>query len=554
MTSPCCLKTDFAGPAPQRLRRAIALVLACSLGLVGPSGAQLPGGSGAPQDAYGSASSLPALGDGSAMTTAAERRLGDRIAMSIYRDPDVIDDPILSDYVQSLWQPLRSAARSRGELSPELDERFAWDIFLIRDRSVNAFALPGGYFGIHLGLIGAVGTSDELAAVMAHELSHVTQRHISRLMTQQSRQAPWLLAAMILGALAAGKNANLGSAAMVGGQAAAIQGQLNFSRDMEREADRVGYGVMTGAGFDSAGVTGMFDKLQQGARLNDSGAFPYLRSHPLTTERLAEAQSRLQLETSARGAQSAGTAALANAAYPPMLHAMMAARARVLSAPGPDALRAALADGQRRVQSAAAPGMVVTPAASQTAAAIYGAVLAATRLRDFDRARELLEPLVRLAAGDARTRSSVDLLSIDVDLQAGRVPATAATFDIAKAATRAEVLVQARSLLAADRARPVAERLQAWVADNPRDAGAWQLLAEAYGKQKQDVRAIRADAESRAAQLEYSGALDRMRAAQNFIRTNPGSADYMESSIIDTRTRQIEAMLKERLLQEKLDR
>ena len=554
MTSPHRFKTGFCSPALHRSRQVIALLLVASLGLIGPSGAQLSGNPAAAPNAYGNASALPALGDGSGMTTAAERRLGDRIAMSIYRDPDNLDDPILSDYLQSLWQPLRAAARSRGELSPELDERFAWDIFLIRDRSVNAFALPGGYFGIHLGLIGSVSTSDELAAVMAHELSHVTQRHISRLMTQQSRQAPWLLAAMILGALAAGKNANLGSAAIVGGQAVALQGQLNFSRDMEREADRIGYGVMTGAGFDSAGITGMFDKLQQGARLNDSGAFPYLRSHPLTTERLAEAQSRLQLEAKPADAQATSAAALANAAYAPMLHAMMAARARVLSAPGPDALRALVAEGQRRLQAASAPGMVVSPAASQAAGAIYGAVLAAVRLRDFGRARELLEPLGRLAAGDARTRTAVELLAIDTDLQAGRVPLTAANFDIGNAGTRAEVLVQARSLLAADRAQPVAERLQAWVAANPRDAGAWQLLAEAYGKQKQDVRAIRAEAESRVAQLEYSGALDRMRAAQTPLRNNPRSADHMESSIIDTRTRQIEALLKEQLLQEKLDR
>ncbi len=550
MTSPLCKNPGLAKPL-QPLRRATLLMLACSLALATPSGAQT---AAQPPDAYGSASSLPALGDGSAMTLAAERRLGDRIAMSIHRDPDNLDDAILSDYIHSLWQPLRAAARSRGELSPELDERFAWDIFLVRDRSVNAFALPGGYFGIHLGLIGAVSTSDELAAVMAHELSHVTQRHISRLMTQQSRQAPWLLAAMILGALAAGKNANLGGAAIVGGQAAAIQGQLNFSRDMEREADRVGYGVMTGAGFDSAGMTGMFDKLQQGARLNDSGAFPYLRSHPLTTERLAEAQSRLQLESSAKGAEASGPAALANAPYSPMLHAMMAARARVLSAAGPDAQRAMLAEGQRRLQSATAPGMVVTPAASAAAGAIYGGVLAAVRLREFTRARELLEPLARMAAGDARTRGAVELLSIEADLQAGRVPPTAATFDMGKAQTRAEVMVQARSLLAGDRAQAVSERLQTWVAAHPRDAGAWQLLAAAYGRQKLEVRAIRADAESRVAQLEYSGALDRMRAAQNLIRANPRSADYMESAIIDTRTRQIDALLKEQLLQEKLDR
>jgi predicted Zn-dependent protease len=217
------------------------------------------------------ASQLPSLGDGSELPAASERRLGDRIAVSIFRDPDYIDDPVLGDYVQSIWQPLMGAARARGELSNELEERFAWNVMLVRDRSVNAFALPGGYLGVHTGLIAVVSSADELAAVMAHELSHVTQRHISRLMSQQQRQMPWVIGAMILGALAASKSPEAANVAIVGGQALAVQGQLNFSRDMEREADRVGFGVMVDAGFQANGVGGMFEKLQQASRLNDNG-------------------------------------------------------------------------------------------------------------------------------------------------------------------------------------------------------------------------------------------------------------------------------------------
>ena len=166
---------------------------------------------------------LPTLGDGSDLTSSEERRLGDRIIRELYRDPDYIDDPVIGEYVQGIWQPLMAAARARGELSPELDERFAWEVLLGRDRTVNAFALPGGYLGLHLGLIRVVGTRDELASVMAHELSHVTQRHISRLLTQQSRQTPLLLGAMVLGALAASKNPGATQALVVGGQALAIQ-------------------------------------------------------------------------------------------------------------------------------------------------------------------------------------------------------------------------------------------------------------------------------------------------------------------------------------------
>jgi predicted Zn-dependent protease len=497
----------------------------------------------------GPSGSLPSLGDNSELAAAAERRLGDRIATSIYRDPDLVEDPVLNDYIDGIWQSLRTAARARGELGPELEERFAWDVFLVRDRSVNAFALPGGYFGVHLGLIGTVSSVDELAAVLAHELSHVTQRHISRLMTQQKQQAPWVLAAMILGAMAAGKNSNVGNAAIVGGQALAMQGQLNFSRDMEREADRVGFSVMQGAGYEIRGMATMFEKLQQASRLNDSGGFPYLRSHPLTTERIAEAQSRMQL--GAKEPVKAEAAGTATTAVSPVLHAMMAARARILAAPGVDGLRPMVAEAERR-----AAAQQATPAgagAVRDAGILYAGSFAAAQLRDFGIARNLLARLKPLAAGNERALAAVNLLLIDIDLMSGTVPASAASFDMASAKTRADVLMQSRSLLAARRAADVSSRLQTWVTAHPKDGTAWQLLATAYGNQGQNVRAIRADAESRAAQLDYSAALDRLKAAQTMIRTNPASADHVESSIVDTRTRQMELVVKEKALQDKID-
>jgi len=541
--------------------RLLALTLATMLGLSTQPSALAQSSSRQPS---ASSTALPSLGDSSELSAATERRIGDRIAISIYRDPDYVDDVVLADYVQGIWQPLLAAARARGGLSAELDERFAWEIFLIRDRTVNAFALPGGYFGVHLGLIGTVSSADEMAAVLAHELSHVTQRHISRLMTQQSRQTPWMIAAMILGALAASKHPDAGTAAIVGGQALVAQGQLNFSRDMEREADRIGFGVMSDAGYASRGVSSMFDKLQQASRLNDNGAFPYLRSHPLTTERIAEAQARVQLAAPAQPSPEK----LADEGRGQQLHAMMAARARILAAPGVDGLRTVQAEAKRRAGALAAPpaqaavvqhaqlapaSVSAASAAVRDTGALYGGALAAAKLRDFADARSLLDQLKLLVASTAQASKAVELLALEIDLLEGKIPPSAASIHLEKAASRAELLTQARALMAAQRVPEVSQALRLWVAQHPKDALAWQLLAQAYSQQNQPVRAIRADAESRVTQLEYAGALDRLKAAQNLMRSQPGSADYVEASILDTRTRQIELLVKEQAVQDKAD-
>lgn len=535
------MTTRFIIRFATRPARLLALLLLAFSGPV--AWPQSPGASSTPLGA-----SLPALGDNFDMTSAAERRIGDRIASSILRDPDYLDDPVLTDYVQGIWQPLLAAARARGELGLELDERFAWQLFLLRDRSINAFALPGGYFGVHLGLVGVVSSRDELAGVLGHEMSHVTQRHIARLMTQQSKQAPWMMAAMVLGALAASKSPNAANAAIVGGQALAAQSQLNFSRDMEREADRVGFGVMVDAGFDSRGVAAMFDKLQQASRLNDNGAFPYLRSHPLNTQRIAEAQSRVQLASSS-GPALMGSAAQ-DAAQARTVHAMTAARARVLAAPGVDQQRTMIE--LARAQAAVVP-QPLTPEAAPVGA-LYAGALAAAQLRDFAQARSLLAALMARIHGYPKATTAGDLLVTEIEMMEGKVPAAGSRIDMAQLRTRAELLVYGRALLAAQRPKDVASRLQTWVAERPRDAAAWRLLSAAYTAQGQSVRAVRADAESRFAELDYPAALDRFKAAQGLMRSSPGAADHVEGSIIDTRARQTEALIREQALQDKVDR
>ena len=493
------------------------------------------------------AGTLPSLGDSSELTAAEERRIGDRIAASLYRDPDYMDDPVLFDYVQSIWQPLMAAAQARGDISAELNERFAWDMFLIRDRSVNAFALPGGYFGVHLGLIGVVGNRDELAAVLGHELSHVSQRHISRLISQQTRQAPWLMGAMILGLLAASKNPQAANAVIAGTQAVSAQTQLNFSRDMEREADRVGSGVMLDAGFDPRGVVTMFEKLQQAARLNDSGGFAYLRTHPLSTERIGDAQARQQM-----AAPLAGNVVKPEAETPQQLalqHAMMSARARVLADPGVDILRAMSSQAQRISANTAAD--------VRSVGALYAGVLANLKSRDFKAAQTCTDKLAEVLApnpADSQVGKTLALLQLEVAIEAGTLPPNATQLDIHKTTARAALLLQSRALLAAGKAKDVASRLSTWVADHPKDAAAWRMLAAAHSQQNLIARAIRADAEAQVAQLDYPAALDRLRAAQAMLRNNPASGDFMDASIIDTRARQVDSLVREQALQDKLDR
>ena len=474
------------------------------------------------------AAQLPTLGDTSDMNVSAERKLGERIARELYRDPDYLDDPLLSEYIQGIWQQLLAAARQRGELTAELDERFAWQVLLGKDKSINAFALPGGWLGLHLGLLSVTTSQDELASVLAHELSHVTQRHIARMMTEQTRQTPLMLAALILGLLAASKSPDGANAVIAGSQAVAAQSQLNFSRDMEREADRVGFGVATQAGFEPQGFVTMFEKLQQAARLNDNGNYPYLRTHPMNTERIAEMQARQPL-----GRVTAPQ-------VPSFEHSIMTGRAKVLSYPGVDGLRALVSEAQQLDPT--------RTASARQASVFYAAAFASSRLRDAAAAATWLARLAQVTRGDPRAARLARLLDAEVALAEGNASRAAELVDHA-AGDRPELLLGSQARISVGRAMDVSGRLQTWVALHPRDAAAWQMLASAYAAQGLTLRSIRAEAEARVAQLDYAAAVDRYRAAQDLVRRSGAGGDHIEASIVDTRARQVQSMLREQTLE-----
>jgi predicted Zn-dependent protease len=464
------------------------------------------------------------------MTLASERRLGDRIARELYRDPDYIDDPVIMDYVQGIWQPLLAASRLRGDLSPQLDETFAWDILLGKDRTVNAFALPGGYLGLHLGLVAIVSNRDELASVLGHELTHVTQRHISRNIAKQGAQAPWVMGAMILGVLAASKDPSAANAMIVGGQAAAAQTQLNFSRDAEREADRIGFAVMSQAGFEPQGFVTMFEKLQQSSRFNDSGGFPYLRSHPLTTERIADMQARV-------GQMPAGS----STAIPPPEHAMVAARARVLSNPGVDALRSWSGELE--------PARFKAMPASLQAGALYGACFAALKQRDFAQASRLAAQLLDLTRSLPEPYRLARLLAVEVALAHGETGLAAQQLRQMQVTGRAALFLAAETDTRSGRAENAAQNMRAWLADHPRDAQAWQLLAHANSALGRVVASVRDEAEVNMAQLDYQSAKTRFMAALELSRTAAGKDDAIEVAIVQTRARQVDLLLREQALE-----
>lgn len=265
-------------PVPMRpspglpLRRSLfraPLLAACLLGaLLTPT--QLP------------ASELPNLGDPSATALSPQEdyRLGQAFMRNLRQNVDIIDDPEINSYINSLGYRLLAAAGT------DLPFHF----FVIDDPTINAFAGPGGHIGIHSGLILAAESEGELAAVVAHEIAHVTQRHLARAFQKASasqlQTAAAIIAAILLG------SPQLTTAMITTAAAGSIQQQLNFTRSHEREADRVGMDILVNSGFDPDNMPAFFQRLQEAYRYMESSLPELLRTHPVTPNRIADSQNR----------------------------------------------------------------------------------------------------------------------------------------------------------------------------------------------------------------------------------------------------------------------
>ncbi|MCU7370474.1 M48 family metalloprotease [Paucibacter sp. O1-1] len=474
---------------------------------------------------------LPALGDSVSqdLDVNDERRIGDQIMRQIRIDPDYLDDPLLLEYVQSLWTPLVNSAKQLGQIGDDTQQRFAWDIFLVRDRSVNAFALPGGFVGTHLGLIAITSAPDELASVLGHELAHITQRHIARRIAGDSRNSLLATAGLIAGLLVASRSGSpdAAQAAIVGSQAVAAAASLSFSRDMEREADRVGFNFMTQAGYAPSGMASMFERMEQAYHLMDAGNYPYLRSHPLTSERIGEARARLGTGTMERPHGLA-------------LHALMAARSRVLMDPRAETwtklqeLDAGVRDSRG---GTAGNGF-------EQLGARYASALASIKMRNYGRADSALrsaELLLQMMGSDPRSARVLTLARAELAQAREQGEAGfAALAPLAQDRSRVLLIQRAQLALVDTRlasAREAADTLQTHVSLNPNDAQAWALLAQLWQRLDQPLRAVRALGETRAAAGDLNGAIDRLRSGLNQSRSR--SADQIEAAVIDARLRQL---------------
>jgi predicted Zn-dependent protease len=231
------------------------------------------------------AADLPDLGEVSRQyfSDQEEQTLGRTIMRDVYADPRYLDDPEIENYLNQLGYRLVSVS-SRNQRT--------FTFFVVDDPTINAFALPGGNVGVHTGLLLAAQSESELASVIAHEIAHVTQNHIARTVAAQSQSYWPTMAALALALLASRSNPNVASAAIASTQAYSIQSQLNYSREFEREADRLGYEMLTRAGFDPHAMSEFFERLQRANRFYDTSAPAYLRTHPLTSERIADMEAR----------------------------------------------------------------------------------------------------------------------------------------------------------------------------------------------------------------------------------------------------------------------
>ena len=228
---------------------------------------------------------LPNLGDstGRIYSPSQDRALGTAFMRQLRQQDAILDDPEATRYLTSLGHRLTVHSENPG---------FGFSFFLVNDRSINAFAGPAGHIGVNTGLFIAAQSESELAAVLAHEIAHVTQRHLARAFEASDKLSIPTAAALIAGILIGTRSGQAGAATITAATAASMQSQINFTRANEEEADRVGIQTLADAGFDPNSMASFFERLQKNSRLYGDSLPEFLSTHPVTTNRIAEAENR----------------------------------------------------------------------------------------------------------------------------------------------------------------------------------------------------------------------------------------------------------------------
>lgn len=449
------------------------------------------------------AEGLPDLGESSRtdLPPQLERRIGESIMRDIrLREPSYIDDVEVAAYLNALGARLSAATPEAGQ---------SFEFFALRDTTLNAFALPGGYIGVHSGLILAAQSESELAGVLSHEIAHVTQKHLARLMGKQNQaqMAQWL--ALAVAVLAARSNSDVSQAAMVAGTAAGVQTMLNYSRDFEREADRIGIQTLERAGFDVRGMASFFERMQKFGRLYENNAPGYLRSHPLTIERISDMENRI----------------------------LQAQYRQVADSPEFQLVRSKLRAGQGDPRDA------VTDFESQLRerkylsemAARYGLAVAQMRMKNFTAAEREVAELRRL-----KTLSPmVDTLAADLRRAQGDLAGSLRIYREARvrhARNKALLYGQIDALLADGQTQEALKMATAELQLTPSDAALHGLQAKSFAALGKRLQQHRAQAELYVLQGQLVAAIQQLELAQK-----SGDGDYFEHSQVDARLRELRA-------------
>ncbi|GHU20801.1 hypothetical protein AGMMS50243_16690 [Betaproteobacteria bacterium] len=448
---------------------------------------------------------LPDLGDVATdeLSPLQENKIGEEIMQEIRRDPAWLDDALVEEYLNQLGHRLVTVSR---------DPLRAFEFFVVKDSTLNAFALPGGYVGVHTGLLLAAESESELAGVLGHEIAHVTQRHIAQIVGKQSQSMMLMLASLLVAALAARNNPQVTEAALAAGQAGAIQSQLGYTRDFEREADRVGVQTLEAAGFDVRGMSSFFERLQRESRLYENKAPAYLRTHPLTTERIADIENRVA-----------------------------AMRYRQV----PDSVEFGLVRARLRVQSMAAVEALrmyttLVDKHPNDLPSHYGLVLARSRLGRMNEAGQGVEDLRQRFATPS---PFVELLAAEIALgqrdgQGAVKTLEAASRQFPRSMSVTYALADAR--IAAGEPGAAAESLRQALNGRSGDIRLWRLLARAQAMQGKRSGQHRAQAEVYMLQGSYPAALEQLELARK-----AGDGDFYELSATDARLREVRERVRE---------